>query len=306
MSAIDLEVDMTSSCSPNITKGEEDMDISDSEDGDIGKEQKPESCSERNERLLNEMKYAFNVLNGIEKRNSRCSEHFFQSRVIVDVSIMVDIFNKGCQHLSCSGKSKVVNNKLEGGVLKVSWECSKGHTGCWASSQELGRHHGQVIYANPLLMSAGCLISGNNFDKLSLFCQFLGLGIISNSTYYRMQTLYIIPEVTRYWEQMKAEIWDILSEETVILCGDGRNDSPGHSAKYCMYALMEQSLDVIVDVEVVDKRETGGVSTNMEVLGLKRILERMVGNIIISEIVTDASAAVIALVRTMKGTVINW
>ena len=188
----------------------------------------------------------------------------------------------------------------------MSWECSKGHTGCWASSQELGRHHGQVIYANPLLMSAGCLISGNNFDKLSLFCQFLGLGIISNSTYYRMQTLYIIPEVTRYWEQMKAEIWDILSEETVILCGDGRNDSPGHSAKYCMYALMEQSLDVMVDVEVVDKRETGGVSTNMEVLGLKRILERMVGNIIISEIVTDASAAVIALVRTMKGTVINW
>jgi hypothetical protein len=42
LSAIDLEVDMTSSCSPNITKGEEDMDISDSEDGDIGKEQKPE------------------------------------------------------------------------------------------------------------------------------------------------------------------------------------------------------------------------------------------------------------------------
>ncbi|CAB4035807.1 Hypothetical predicted protein, partial [Paramuricea clavata] len=63
---------------------------------------------------------------------------------------------------------------------------------------------------------------------------------------------------------------------------------------------MEQSLDVMVDVEVVDKRETGGVSTNMEVLGLKGILEKMVGNIIISEIVTDASAAVIALVRTMK------
>ena len=71
---------------------------------------------------------------------------------------------------------------------------------------------------------------------------------------------------------MKNEIWDILSGESVILCGDGRNYSPG--AKYCMYAMMEQYLDIIVDVEVVDKRQTGGVSTNMEGFGLKQILER--------------------------------
>ena len=68
-----------------------------------------------------------------------------------------------------------------------------------------------------------------------------------------------------------------------------------------MYALMETELDIIVDVEIVDERESGGVSTNMEVLGLKRILERMVVKIISSEIVTDASVAVVALVRKMKG-----
>ena len=65
--------------------------------------------------------------------------------------------------------------------------------------------------------------------------------------------------------------------------------------------MIEQYLDIIVDVEVVDKRQTGGVSTNMEVFGLRKILERMVGEILISEVVTDASSAVIALVRTMKG-----
>ena len=93
-----------------------------------------------------------------------------------------------------------------------------------------------------------------------------------------------------------------LANQHAILCAGGRNNSPGHSAKYCMYALMEQHLEVIVDVEVVDKRETGGVSTNMEVFGLKKILELIVGQIMVSEIVTDASAAVIALVRKMKGT----
>jgi solute carrier family 8 (sodium/calcium exchanger) len=121
-----------------------------------------------------------------------------------------------------------------------------------------------------------------------------------------MQTHFVIPEVKRYWEQMKDESWDILSGESVVLCGDGRNDSPGHSSKYCMYALMEQNLDFIIDVEVVEKRQTGGISTNMEVFGLRKILERMVGEIVVSEMVTDASAAVIALVRKMKGNISQY
>ena len=29
------------------------------------------------------------------------------------------------------------------------------------------------------------------------------------------------------------------------LTGNGHNDSPGHSAKYCMYTLMETDLDII-------------------------------------------------------------
>ena len=99
---------------------------------------------------------------------------------------------------------------------------------------------------------------------------------------------------------MKNEIWEIITDEPVILCGDGRNDSRGFSAKYGMYALMEQHLDIITDLEIVDKRQTGGISTNMEVLGLK-IMERLVGQIIVSEIVTDASTAIIALVKKMKG-----
>ena len=101
---------------------------------------------------------------------------------------------------------------------------------------------------------------------------------------------------------MKDELWDILSSESVVLCGDGCNDSPGHSSKYYMYALMERHLDVIIDVE----HQTGGISTNMDVFGLQKIPERMVGEIVVSEMVTDASAAVIALVRKMKGNISQY
>ena len=43
--------------------------------------------------------------------------------------------------------------------------------------------------------------------------------------------------------------------------GDGRNHSPGHSDKNLVYTIMEHFLDVIMDVEIVDMRDTSGVST---------------------------------------------
>ena len=134
-----------------------------------------------------------------------------------------------------------------------------------------------------------------------MFCQFVNLGFISRATFSRLQRNYAIPAITSLWEEMKTDVWKLLDKEALILCGDGRNDSPGHCAKYCTYVLMEQFLNIIVDIGNVDKRETGGISTNMEVFCLKNLLERIVGKLSISEIVTDASTAVIALVRRMKG-----
>lgn len=151
---------------------------------------------------------------------------------------------------------------------------------------------GQDIYTNSLLLAIGILISGNSFDKLELFFEFLNLNMISRSTYMRTQKLYLVPGIKAFWEELKVDIWQILTQEPMILCGDGRNDSPGHNAKYCVYILMEQFLDVIIDMDVVDSLETGGISTNMEVFGLKRLMERIVGKIITSEVVTDASTSV--------------
>ena len=63
--------------------------------------------------------------------------------------------------------------------------------------------------------------------------------------------------------------------EDTCLCGDGRNDSPGHSANFCTYTMIEHALDIIVDMKVVEKRETGGTSVAMETSGLRRILESL-------------------------------
>ena len=41
-----------------------------------------------------------------------------------------------------------------------------------------------------------------------------------------------MPEVLSLWEEMKKEIWAVLKNEPLMLCGDGRSDSLGFPAKY--------------------------------------------------------------------------
>ena len=278
------------------------MNVSEGEDDNSQVQYGPKTREERDKSIIKQLKTKFNTLNQAGKNSELYKKHVEKDRVVVDVELLLPLFEEGCQHASCCGKSKVTKLEMDVGVLRVSWECCDGDKGYWTSSRVLCQKHGQDIYATSLLLGTAVMLTGNNYDKVKMFCQFLGLGFISRSTYNRIQRNYINDVVFTYWEEMKAIIWDVLSGETIILCGDGRNDSPGHSAKYCTYVLMEQFLDIIVDLDVTDKRETGGVSTNMEVFYLKKLLEKIVGKLMVSEIVTDASTAVMALVRKMKGT----
>lgn len=63
---------------------------------------------------------------------------------------------------------------------------------------------------------------------------------------------------------------------------------------------MEHATNVIVDFEVVDSRETGGNSVNMEREGLGRLLEKMASTMPFSELTTDASSCIMKLVRETK------
>ena len=118
------------------------------------------------------------------------------------------------------------------------------------------------------------LVPGNNFEKVSLLAKGMNLKYVSSSFFSRMQSLYALPSITDLWSKMKV-VWKVFENDVSVICGDGRMDSPGLSAKYCVYTMMEHYLNIIVDLEVVDKREAGGTSTLMEKMGSKRLLERL-------------------------------
>ena len=120
-------------------------------------------------------------------------------------------------------------------------------------------------------------------------------GLLSFSL-YRIQEKYIRDGVTEYWETSRQALLDKV-KEPLVLCGDGRNDSPGYNSQYCTYSLMDFNTKNILDVQVVDVREAQDKSVNMEKLGFQRAVADLVEKSPrpITEIVTDQHVQIKAL-----------
>ena len=99
--------------------------------------------------------------------------------------------------------------------------------------------------------------------KVALLAKSMNLNFVSSSTFSRVQSLYAVPTIRDMWDKMKEVVWKVFENDVLVVCGDGRMDSPGFSAKYCVYTTMEHYLNATVDLEVVDKREAGGTSSLM-------------------------------------------
>ena len=62
---------------------------------------------------------------------------------------------------------------------------------------------------------------------------------------------------------------------SIDVCGDGRCDSPGHSAKYGTYTLMDEKSNLIIEFSVVQVTEASS-SNAMEYEGCKRALNSII------------------------------
>jgi len=61
-----------------------------------------------------------------------------------------------------------------------------------------------------------------------------------------------------------VKLLDKYSTKELVLAGDGRCDSPGKSAKYFTYSVMESESNQILYFKDVDKREVGLRPPNKE------------------------------------------
>lgn len=65
-------------------------------------------------------------------------------------------------------------------------------------------------------------------------------------------------------------------------------DSPGHCAQYCTYTTMENESKEIISVVTIDKRQTQRNSVIMEREAFVRTMDKLLTEIKLTEICTDA------------------
>ena len=125
-----------------------------------------------------------------------------------------------------------------------------------------------------LLIAGSTLLSGCSYSSLKNFSSLLNLEIISQPIYDDIQSSCLIPCIDRAWSREKIRMQHLFSDSEVAVCGDGRCDSPGFTAKYCSYTLMDQVSDLILDFSLIQVTDTGS-SVTMERLGYEHTMDSL-------------------------------
>ena len=130
--------------------------------------------------------------------------------------------------------------------------------------------------AGNLLLSSSILLSGSTYTKMASLAQILKLSIFSEKTFYNIQDKYLFPVINEVWEGEQNAVFADLKNKELWLSGDGRCDSPGHSAKYGTYTMIDQNSDKIVDFQIVQVTEVTS-SNAMERERFKRCMDSIQG-----------------------------
>eukprot|EP00795_Rhopilema_esculentum_P010095 gene10095-18746_t len=175
-------------------------------------------------------------------------------------------------------------------MVMVEQMCPKcGEIRIWSNAPYIG-----AIQLCNLMLSGAIFFSGCVPGKILKCLKFLGVAAYSPRTFFRHQQAYLCPSVTKIWKNesdfLKQDIQ--LKGNSIVVGGDARCDSMGHSAKYGSYTFVDLNINKVLDLELVQSNEVAS-SYHMELEGLKRIMARMKeSQLDISAIVTDGHKSI--------------
>uniref|UniRef100_A0A8C5FP91 THAP-type domain-containing protein n=1 Tax=Gadus morhua TaxID=8049 RepID=A0A8C5FP91_GADMO len=211
------------------------------------------------------------------------SKHDIRKYIVYETCLM-ELFEvcPVCKRV-CSVKNKVLGTFIS--VKQLCEYCE--YSRIWQSQPLL-----DSTPAGNLQLSAAVYISGASFFKLQRVFKAMHLQIILYDTF----------PIVHKWNHSQDVMLQQLSEERkVILGGDGRMDSPGHSAQYCTYTVMDEKTRAIVALEVVDKRETDRKSAIMEKKGFEKAMDSLLeADVPVKEVCTDAHPQIGSLMSKCK------
>ena len=131
--------------------------------------------------------------------------------------------------------------------------------------------------AGNILLSFAILCAGASAEKVLLVFKHMGLLLYHKPTYYYHQKHFLIPTIVRFWRKYLAQMIESLKNKEVVLAGDGRHDSMGHSAKHCTYSIFCCTVGLILHFVLVQVSiKLINCKTLQNVMEIKDGLEKMV------------------------------
>ena len=214
-----------------------------------------------------------------------------EKKIIVFESQLDELF-KVCQLCGCIIESKKIY--YQGSMMIVKFTCLNRHSNTWRSQPLVNG-----VAVGNLLIPASILFSGNTYQHIHNFVEFLNLQFISSSQFYSTQNKFMFPVINNAWDSSRAGVIQELQQAPhVDICGDGRCDSPGHSAKYGTYSMLDEKSGKVIEFSVVQVTEVTS-SNAMEYEGCKRTLNALLqDNIPVRCLTTDRHTTVIARMRS--------
>ncbi|XDV52549.1 hypothetical protein PO909_021269 [Leuciscus waleckii] len=152
-----------------------------------------------------------------------------------------------------------------------------------------------------LQLSAAIYFSGASFLKMQKVFRAMYLKTHTYDAFRRHARTYLEPAIIYKWnEEQNLQLHYLSQNKNVILGGDMRADSPGHSAKYGSYTMMNLQTNNIIDIQLVQSNEVGG-SYHMEKEGLRRSLDLLEeSSIKLDCIVTDRRPQIQTFLKDRK------
>lgn len=168
-----------------------------------------------------------------------------EAKYIVFESCLLALF-MSCPLCNCKIEP---NLRTVGTLVCVTQTCDEcGYHTKWESQPMI-----KNVPAGNLLLSAAILFAGAHPAKTLRVLKFLGCAAIKPWTFYEHQRLYLHQAISNVWSRYQMAMITSLqtSNEPIAIGGDGRSDSPGHSAKYGAYSFMDLKHNVVLDIELV-------------------------------------------------------
>ena len=161
----------------------------------------------------------------------------------------------------CRSTYIVINKATIGSFLRITQICKRcKNEYVWESQPYVGK-----IPAGNIMISAAILYTGSLPTKALRVFSSLNCATISRMTFYRHQKAFLQPAINYIWDREQDNLINRLlaQKQGLVLGGDGRADSPGHSAKYGSYSVIDLKQNKVVDFKLVQVCRAAGMLLTM-------------------------------------------